>query len=137
MNLFGTSAFPEHPMGVTTLSRKPAIPSSLSTKLPFFNSIFLIVLIIGDNHLMRVTEKQVQQLYVGTTDKIYQILTREGEEFRVRSYDFGRVVALLHASEELGLVDAINRAIPKKDVKGLSIGEYILLLIIARGEQCA
>lgn len=79
--------------------------------------------------------KQVQQLYVGTADKIYQMLTQEGEEFRVRSYDFGRVAALLHASEELGLVDAINRAIPKKDVRGLSIGEYILLLIIARANN--
>ena len=44
MNLFDTSAFAEHPIGVITLSRKPITSLSVSVRSPFFNSIFLIII---------------------------------------------------------------------------------------------
>jgi len=75
--------------------------------------------------------KQVRQICVGRPEKVYRLLTGEGE-LKVKSYDFGKAAALLHASEKMGLISAIERNVPKKHLEGLTIGEYVLLLIIGR-----
>ena len=74
---------------------------------------------------------QVRQICVGRAEKVYQLFMGK-EVLKVKSYDFGKAAALLHASEELGLISAIDRNIPKRSLQGLTIGEYLLLLIIGR-----
>ena len=98
MNLFGTSAFPEHPIGVTTLSRKPSISSSVSVKLPFSSSIFLISSgnynpLFIDNYsylhisisvlpIMHVTEKEVREKVEALGEIIEQYKLMQKEEIK-------------------------------------------------------
>lgn len=77
--------------------------------------------------------RQVKQTYVGSPEQVEKLL--EGvRDIKIKSYSFGRAAAMLHAAERLDLVRIIDRNVRKKDVKGLTVGEYALLLIAGRTE---
>jgi transposase len=77
--------------------------------------------------------RQVKQVYVGSPEQVEKLL--EGiRDVKIKSYSFGRSAAMLHAAERLDLVRIIDRNVRKKDVKGLTVGEYALLLIAGRTE---
>jgi len=83
-----------------------------------------------ENRRVNGKVRQVRQICVGNPEKVYRLLT--GEELKVKSYDFGKAAALLHASEKIGLTSAIDENVQKRSVKGLTVGQYMLLLIIGR-----
>ena len=101
---------------------------------------FKIELIDGRKYLYLVENawvdgkhKRVMHKYVGSPEQVHKML--EGiRNIKLRSYSFGRPAALLHAAERLDLVDIIDRNVEKRDVKGLTVGQYALLLITARTE---
>jgi transposase len=99
---------------------------------------FKIELIDGRKYLYLVENawvdgkhKRVKHKYVGSPEQVHRML--EGiRDIKLRSYSLGRTAALLHAAERLDLVDIIDRNVDKRDVKGLTVGQYALLLITAR-----
>jgi len=101
---------------------------------------FKIELIDGRKYLYLVENakvdgkhKRVMHKYVGSPEQVHRML--EGiRNIKLRSYSFGRPAALLHAAERLDLVDIIDRNVEKRDVKGLTVGQYVLLMITARTE---
>ncbi|AKB23580.1 Mobile element protein [Methanosarcina sp. MTP4] len=84
----------------------------------------------------RIDGKVVQtiQKYVGTADQVYDLIM-ETKETRIASYSFGKPAALLKAAEEVGLIEAMNKHIDRKSIKGLTPAEYLLLIIIGRSEH--
>jgi len=84
----------------------------------------------------RIDGKVVQtiQKYVGTADQVYDLIM-ETKETRIASYSFGKPAALLKAAEEVGLIEAMNKHIDRKSIKGLKPAEYLLLIIIGRSEH--
>jgi len=84
----------------------------------------------------RINGKVVQtiQKYVGTADHLYELITKNTER-KVASYSFGKPAALLKAAEEVGLIESLNKNIDRKNVKGLTPAEYLLLIIIGRAEH--
>jgi len=84
----------------------------------------------------RIDGKVVQtiQKYVGTADQVYDLIM-ESKETRVASYSFGKPAALLKAAEEVGLIEAMNKHVDMKNMKGLTPAEYLLLIIIGRSEH--
>jgi transposase len=77
---------------------------------------------------------QVIQQYVGTADQVYDLVTKNKEK-KVASYSFGKTVALLKAAEEVGLIESMNKHIDRKNIKGFTPAEYLLLIIIGRSEH--
>src|SRR5674476_579059 len=84
----------------------------------------------------RIDGKVVQtiQKYVGTADQVYDLIM-EPKETRIASYSFGKSAALLKAAEEVGLIEAMNKYVDRKIIKGLTPAEYLLLIIIGRSEH--
>jgi transposase len=84
----------------------------------------------------RIDGKVVQtiQKYVGTADQVYDLIM-ESKETRIASYSFGKPAALLKAAEEVGLIEAMNKHVDIKNMKGLTPAEYLLLIIIGRSEH--
>ena len=84
----------------------------------------------------RIDGKVVQtiQKYVGTADQVYDLIM-EAKETRIASYSFGKPAALLKAAEEVGLIEAMNKHIEMKTMKGLTPAEYLLLIIVGRSEH--
>jgi transposase len=84
----------------------------------------------------RINGKIVQtiQKYVGTADHVYELLTKNTEK-TIASYSFGKPAALSKAAEEVGLIEAMNKHIDRKNVKGFTPAEYLLLTIIGRSEH--
>ena len=84
----------------------------------------------------RIDGKVVQttQKYVGTADQVYDLIM-EAKETRIASYSFGKPAALLKAAEEVGLMEAMNKHVEMKTMKGLTPAEYLLLIIIGRSEH--
>ena len=84
----------------------------------------------------RIDGKVVQtiQKYIGTADKVYDLMM-EPKETRIASYSFGKPAALFKAAEDIGLIEAMNKHIDRKSIKGLTPAEYLLLIIIGRSEH--
>lgn len=84
----------------------------------------------------RIDGKIVQtiQKYVGTADKVYDLIM-EPKETKIASYSFGKPAALLKAAEDVGLIEAMNKHIDRKNIVGLTPAEYLLLIIIGRSEH--
>lgn len=77
--------------------------------------------------------KRVIELCIGTADKIYDNMVHENKT-KVASFSFGKTAALLHASEKLGFIDAIDEYTTRRNQQGLSVGQYLFLLINGRSE---
>ena len=73
----------------------------------------------------------VWQKYIGTAKKIKKILENK-DKIKIHSFEYGRTVSLLSVSQELNFIDIVNKHTKKKKIKGLTVGQYILLLILGR-----
>ena len=78
--------------------------------------------------------KQVWQKYLGTTEKIVELKEKAAElpHIKLKSFQYGKTVALLSISNELNFIETVNKHTNKKKIEGLTIGEYLLLNIIGR-----
>ena len=81
--------------------------------------------------------KRTKQIYLGTTEKIVECVTKSKElpHARLKSFQYGKTAALLSISEELNFVEIVNKHTDKKKIKGLTVGEYLLLNIIGRCDR--
>ncbi len=78
--------------------------------------------------------KRVWSKYLGTPETIEKVYDgyEEQTSLQLTSYEYGRTAALIKISDELGFTDIVNKHTTKKDVEGLTIGEYLLLIILGR-----
>jgi len=77
--------------------------------------------------------KQVMQMYIGSADQIYQLKTGKTKPC-VASFSFGKSAALLHAAQKTGFFEAVDRHVDRRDQEGLTVGQYLLLMIAGRAE---
>lgn len=78
--------------------------------------------------------KVIWQKYLGTVEKINEVFERN-EKFtsvKISSFEYGKTTALIKISEELEFCDCVNQNVTKKDIEGLTVGEYMLLIILGR-----
>jgi len=78
--------------------------------------------------------KTIFQVYLGSAEKILE-MKRQCESLpydKLRSFEYGKLAALLHVNEELGFIDIVNKHTDKKSIDGLSVGEYLLLDVIGK-----
>jgi len=76
----------------------------------------------------------VSQIYLGTADNIVE-MKKQCESLpyiKMKSFEYGKLAALLHVNEEIGFVDIVNKHTDKKSIDGLSVGEYLLLDVIGK-----
>jgi transposase len=78
--------------------------------------------------------KQTWQMYLGTVEKIVEAMKgSEGKPYaKIRSFEYGKIAAMLQINEELKFVDIVNKHTDKKSIEGLTVGEYLLLDIIGK-----
>ena len=74
----------------------------------------------------------VWQKYLGTAEKIVSLVEGAEKRVKLKSFSFGKNAALLSVAEELGFVEIVNEVVSKKKVEGLTVGEYLLLIILGR-----
>jgi len=78
--------------------------------------------------------KTIFQVYLGSAEKILE-MKKQCESLpylKLKSFEYGKLAALLHVNEELGFIDIVNRHTDKKLIDGLSVGEYLLLDVIGK-----
>ena len=51
---------------------------------------------------------------------------------KLKSFQYGKTAALLSIAEELNFIETVNKHTNKKEIDGLTVGEYLLLNIIGR-----
>lgn len=78
--------------------------------------------------------KRVWSKYLGTPETIEKVYDGYEEQtlLQLTSFEYGRTAALIKISDELGFTEIVNKHITKKDVEGLTVGEYLLLIILGR-----
>jgi transposase len=71
-------------------------------------------------------------MHLGTAENLLRRLQEgAGKPLKAIVYEFGALAALWNLAEELGLVETIDRCVPKRE-QGLSCGRYILLAALNR-----
>lgn len=78
--------------------------------------------------------KRTWQEYLGTTETIIECIRKSKElpHIKLKSSQYGKTAALLSISDELNFIDIVNKHTNKKQIEGLTVGEYLLLNIIGR-----
>jgi len=78
--------------------------------------------------------KRVWSKYLGTGKKIEKVYNdyEEHTSLKLKSFEYGRTAALMKIAEELNFVEIVNRHTTKKKMQGLTVGEYMLLIILGR-----
>ena len=85
----------------------------------------------------RVDGKPVDavHIYLGSAEEILRRTTGVGPEsktFSLKSFEYGKVASLLAVDEELGFRQIVNDIVPKRDEKGLTVGDYMLIAVFGR-----
>jgi len=78
--------------------------------------------------------KQIWQKYLGTAEKIIELKENAAElpHIKLKSLQYGKTAAFLSISDELDFIDIVNKHTNKKQIEGLTVGQYLLLNIIGR-----
>ena len=78
--------------------------------------------------------KRTWQEYLGTTETIIECIRKSKElpHIKLKSFQYGKTAALLSISDELNFIDIVNKHTNKKQIEGLTVGQYLLLNIIGR-----
>lgn len=78
--------------------------------------------------------KDEWQVYLGTPQKILEKVRNvsPNQNLKIKSYEFGKVAALLAIDDELGFTKIVNELTNKKRIEGLTVGEYLLITIFGR-----
>lgn len=80
--------------------------------------------------------KRIWQMYLGTAEKIVEAMKSSvGKPYaKLKSFQYGKIAAMLRVNEELKFVEIINKHTDKKTIEGLTVGEYLLLDIIGKSD---
>ncbi len=79
--------------------------------------------------------RRAWQFYVGSPESLHRRLRGARAPVIVRSFSYGRPAALLHAAEQTGLLEALDRYLPGRNRAGLSVGQLLLLQLLGRAER--
>jgi transposase len=81
--------------------------------------------------------KQVWQMYLGTAEKIIEVMKGSEDKTyaKFKSFQYGKIAAMLQISEELKFIEIVNKHSDKKLMAGLTVGEYLLLDIIGKSSS--
>ena len=85
----------------------------------------------------RVDGKPVDavHVYLGSAEEILRRATGVGPESKtlsLKSFEYGKVASLLAVDEELGFRQVVNDIVPKRDERGLTVGDYMLIAVFGR-----
>lgn len=75
----------------------------------------------------------VRQWYLGSINKLIELAEGKGhiKPKEVAVLEEGSIAALMQEASQLGIVDIINRLVPKRS-QGMSVGQYVLLAALNR-----
>lgn len=77
----------------------------------------------------RKSKVKSRDVYLGTAEQVLSKI-RDGQQPQtVDVKEFGLVTAALHEAERIGLVDVIDRLVPKRR-QGYTVGQYILIAVL-------
>lgn len=75
----------------------------------------------------------VWQIYLGSETRLEKMAMGEyKEELKLKSFSFGIIAAILSINEELRFTEIVDKNTNKKDIKGLTVGGYLLIQILGR-----
>jgi transposase len=97
--------------------------------------------IVDGNRYLYLVEKRrtekgprnTQVIYIGTADTLLRKLASPREP--LKSFEFGKMAALLHAATETGLLEAFRTRVPSSLFDGYSVERILFLQLAARVEK--
>jgi transposase len=81
--------------------------------------------------------KRVWQQYLGTAEMVAERTSKSKYllHTRLKSFEYGKTAALLDVNQDLGFVGIVDKHAKKKRLHGLTVGEYMLLIILGRCDK--
>ncbi len=81
--------------------------------------------------------KRAWQLYLGSAKGIVECMKKSGglSSTTLKSFEYGKTAALLDVNQDLDFVGIVDKHARKKRLHGLTVGEYMLLIILGRCDK--
>ncbi len=76
----------------------------------------------------------IWQKYLGTVEKIKEVFEKAEKTttVKVSSFEYGKTATIMKVYKELEFCECVNQNVTKKEIEGLTVGEYMLLIILGR-----
>lgn len=77
------------------------------------------------------------QVYLGSAEEIMKAVKKSKDlpETKLKSFEYGKTAALLDVNQDLGFVEIVDKHAKKDRLHGLTVGEYMLLIILGRCDK--
>jgi len=84
---------------------------------------------LGENRSVNGVTRRVKEIYIGTADRIYEILHSKQDIEKINTYEYGLTIALLQEIRESGLYKILNETLPFK-IRGVPAGIGVLIVLL-------
>lgn len=84
---------------------------------------------LGENKKINGKCVRVKEIYLGTADKIYELIYSKKDLEKINSYEYGLTIALLQAIREFGLYKILKEILPFK-IRGVPASIAVIIILL-------
>ncbi len=84
---------------------------------------------LGENKKINGKSIRVKQIYLGTADKIYELMHSKKDLEKISTYEYGLTIALLQAIREFGLYKILKEVLPFK-IRGIPASIAVIIILL-------
>lgn len=84
---------------------------------------------LGENKKINGKSVRVKEVYLGTAEKIYELLHSKKDLDRIKTYEYGLTIALLQAVRESGLYKILKEVLPF-NIRGIPVSMAVIIILL-------
>lgn len=84
---------------------------------------------LGENKKINGKCVRVKEIYLGTADKIYELIHSKRDLEEINTYEYGLTIALLQAIREFGLYKILKEVLPFK-IRGVPASVVVIIILL-------
>lgn len=84
---------------------------------------------LGENKSVEGVTKRIKEIYIGTADRIYEILHSKQDLEKINTYEYGLTISLLQEIRESGLYKILNEMLPF-EIRGIPASIAVMIILL-------
>ncbi len=84
---------------------------------------------LGENKKIDGKSVRIKEIYLGTADKLYELIYSKSDLEKINTYEYGLTTALLQSIRETGLYKILNEILPFK-IRGVPASIVIIIILL-------
>lgn len=84
---------------------------------------------LGENKRINGKSVRVKEIYIGTADKLYELIYSKKDLDKISAYEYGLTIALLQTIREFGLYKILREVLPLK-IRGVPASIVVIIILL-------